>query len=155
MTKNNVVIVISCKWATIVLIVQHDKPVCGICWRRMLRQGFSWASAQKSDPTIRSGDVDVCFSRREQTALNRFLIGHSCLTHVTKIQFVHVKTLNAFYQSDTFLVLSFKMNIIHRIVNIRKKIVSFLEPLMHSETDKIGYVRNKNWLQKNIHGNWQ
>ena len=49
---------ISYKGANIVAIWQHDKRVFGIILLRMRGNGYLGASGQKSDPAIRSGDVD-------------------------------------------------------------------------------------------------
>jgi len=46
------------KGANIEAIWQHDKRVLGIFSRRMRENGYLGASGQKSDPAIRSGDVD-------------------------------------------------------------------------------------------------
>jgi len=50
--------VIAYKGVKIVAILQHDKPVLGIFSLHMRRNSYLWASGQKSDPTIHSGDLD-------------------------------------------------------------------------------------------------
>jgi len=46
------------KGAKIVAIWQHNKRVFGLFSLRMRRKAYLRASDQKSDPTIRSGDLD-------------------------------------------------------------------------------------------------
>jgi len=50
---------IACKGAKTVAIWQHKKRVFGICSLHVRRNDYLGASGQKSDPTIRSGDLDI------------------------------------------------------------------------------------------------
>jgi len=49
---------ISYKRTKIVAIWQHRKRVLGIFSWHMRRNSYLWTSGQKSDPAIRSGDLD-------------------------------------------------------------------------------------------------
>jgi len=54
---------ISYKRTRIVAIWQHYKWVLSIFSPRMRRNGYLWTSGQKSDPAIRSGDLDFLWDR--------------------------------------------------------------------------------------------
>jgi len=56
-----------------VAIWQHRKRVLGTFSPRMRRNGYLWTSGQKSDPAIRSGDLDFLYDKCISTTEWRLL----------------------------------------------------------------------------------